>query len=221
MDLRANRRHLFKRRESLGNRWGRVFLAEGEQLVLEQKQSAPESTHRDHQADDLTKSALNSPKRLDALRNTGLLDSQPEEVFDRATRLVSRVLNAPVGLVSLVTAKRQFFKSLIGLSEKLDGERETDLSHSLCKHVVTRKAPLVINDARLDPLAKENAAIEDLGVIAYLGIPLYSHNGEVVGAFCAIDHKPRVWSRNDFATMQDIAEMLSREISLRALTNGI
>jgi GAF domain-containing protein len=48
--------------------------------------------------------------RLAALRETGLLDTPPEEVFDRVTRLARSLLRAPVILVSLVDADRQFFK---------------------------------------------------------------------------------------------------------------
>ena len=58
---------------------------------------------------------VRDPARLDALRRTGLLDTRPEEVFDRLTRLVCRLLGVPVALVSLVEADRQFFKSAVGL----------------------------------------------------------------------------------------------------------
>ncbi len=49
------------------------------------------------------------PERLSSLRATGLLDSAPEEAFDRITRLVGKVIGAPVALVSLVDSDRQFF----------------------------------------------------------------------------------------------------------------
>ncbi len=61
-------------------------------------------------------------------------------------------------------------------------QRETPLSHSFCQHVVTSSKPLVIDDARLDPRVKDNRAIADIGVIAYLGIPLTIDN-QVIGAF--------------------------------------
>ena len=82
--------------------------------------------------------------RLDALRRTGLLDTPPEEVFDRLTRLVRRLLGAPVVLVSLVDADRQFFKSALGLPEPWATRRETPLSHSFCQHVVATGAPLAV-----------------------------------------------------------------------------
>ena len=124
---------------------------------------------------------VDSPERLRALRATGLLDTAPEEPFDKLTQLVCRLLRVPVSLVSLVGADRQFFKSQQGLPEPWAKARETPLSHSFCQHVVLRQEPFVIDDARSDPLVCENLAIPDLGVAAYLGVPLTTPEGHVLG----------------------------------------
>ena len=126
-----------------------------------------------------------------ALRRTGLLDSPAEEAFDRLARLAARLLDAPVALVSLVDQDRQFFKACIGLPEPWSSVRQTPLSHSYCRHLLDPKAPLVIDDARLDPRVRDNPAILELGLLAYLGIPLVSPDDQVLGTLCALDHQPR------------------------------
>src|SRR5687767_12153776 len=108
--------------------------------------------HRDPLAEQCWSAGSSEAARLEALRQTGLLDSSPEPSFDRLTRLSSKFLNAPVALVSLVDAHRQFFKSSLGLPEPWASRRETPLSHSFCQHVVTSREPLVIEDARVHPL---------------------------------------------------------------------
>ena len=67
---------------------------------------------------------LNDADRLLALQATGLLDTPPDENFDRLTRLASRILRVPVSLISLVDADRQFFKSQIGLPAPYDTVRQ-------------------------------------------------------------------------------------------------
>jgi len=109
---------------------------------------------------------LDGASRLEALRATHALDTLPEENFDRLTRLAARLLRAPVALVSLVDAERQFFKSCVGLPEPWLSRRQTPLSHSFCQHVVTSAEPLIIEDARANPLVKENLAVSELGVVA-------------------------------------------------------
>jgi signal transduction histidine kinase len=163
------------------------------------------------------KSVLWDADRLAVLRQTGLLDTPAEEEFDRLTRLVCRLLGVPAALVSLVEANRQFFKSAIGLPEPWLLRRESSLLHSFCQHVVMRGAPLLVQDATKHPLVAENLAVSDLGVIAYLGMPLTTSDGHVIGALCAIDTEPRTWLPGDAAALRDLATMTIAETTLRRL----
>ncbi len=160
-------------------------------------------------------SSLSDLGRLEALRLTGLMDSPCEPSFDRLTRLASRLLRAPVVLVSLVDPCRQFFKSSVGLPEPWASLRQTPLSHSFCQYVVGSGRPLVVGDARKRSPLRENRAVRDLGVIAYLGIPLATADGHVLGSFCAIDVVPREWDAVEVETMTDLAASVSTEIKLR------
>lgn len=123
--------------------------------------------------------------RLDELRRQAVLDKPAEPAFDRLTKLAARVLATPVALVSFVEQDRQWFKSALGLPEPYATLRETPLSLSFCKTVVATRSALVIEDARLDPRVAGNLAIRDLGVIAYLGVPLVSESGVGVHALAA------------------------------------
>lgn len=157
-----------------------------------------------------------NPARLAALRRLGLLDSPAEAAFDRLGALAAKVLNSPVALVTLVDDKRQFFKSCRGLPEPWATWRDTPLSHSFCQHVLATHAPLIINDARLDSRFSKNLAIRDLGVIAYLGIPLVLNTGDVLGSFCVIDGRARVWTGEDVEILSTLTASVMTEIELRS-----
>ena len=158
---------------------------------------------------------LENPQRLAALAGTHLTDSAADESFDRLTRLVTRLLGVPVALVSLVDDKRQFFKSQHGLEGPVARQRQTPLSHSFCQHVVIDRAPLIVTDAENDPRVRDNLAIPDLGVKAYLGVPLTLPSGHIIGSLCAIDTTPRGWSDRDLKSLSDVAEIVMSEIGLR------
>ncbi|MFD6565009.1 SpoIIE family protein phosphatase [Micromonospora profundi] len=157
--------------------------------------------------------------RLRALADTGL-DAAPDEAFDRFARLVSDLLDVPVALVSLVSADRQFFPGAVGLPEPWSERRQTPLSHSFCQHVVDIEVPMVLPDARLYPRVRDNKAIEDLGVVAYAGMPLTDLSGRVLGALCAIDNKPRAWTTGQLRTLADLAAACSSELRLRIALDG-
>jgi GAF domain-containing protein len=153
--------------------------------------------------------------RLAELQRTALLDTPPEEPFDRLTRLATRLCKTPVALVSLVDTDRQFFKSAQGLPEPWRSRRETPLSHSFCKHAVARPAePLVVRDARKDATFRNNPAVQELGIVAYAGVPL-TLAGQALGTLCVIDTEPRAWSYDEIETLKDLAACVMREIDLR------
>jgi GAF domain-containing protein len=152
--------------------------------------------------------------RLSTLARTGLLDTPPEEAFDRFTRIATRWFKTPVALVSLVDSDRQFFKSAVGLPEPWRSRRETPLEHSFCKHAVARDEPLIIADARKDPAFCESPGVRDLHIIAYAGVPLRM-SGFALGAFCVIDVEPRAWSPEEVESLTDLGECVMREIELR------
>jgi signal transduction histidine kinase len=156
------------------------------------------------------------PARLAALRRLGLLDSPAEAAFDQLGALAAKLLHSPIALVSLVDDRRQFFKSCQGLREPWASWRDTPLSHSFCQHVLTTDEPLIIDDARFDPRFIGNPAIEDLGMVAYLGIPLKLNSGEVLGSFCVIDHEPRRWTAEEVEIMSTLAASVMTEIELRS-----
>jgi diguanylate cyclase (GGDEF)-like protein len=153
--------------------------------------------------------------RLAALRDLDLLDTDAEMDFDRYTRLAADLLGAQVSLVSLVDADRSFFKSQAGLPPELAGVRQVPLSHSLCQHAMASRQPLIISDAREDPLAAGNLAVRDLGVVAYAGMPLVLSDGHAVGAFCAIDGTAREWSEQDIRILGDLAAAVTAHLELR------
>jgi hypothetical protein len=159
--------------------------------------------------------ALAEPGRLAALHDAALLDSPPEEPFDRLARLAATAVNAPVALVSAVDRDRQFFKSCLGLPEPWATRRETPLSHSFCQHVVAAKEPVIVSDARKDERLLDNLAIRDLGVIAYLGVPLITREGHAVGTLCVIDHEPRIWTSHEISLVKDVAAAVVTEITVR------
>lgn len=154
--------------------------------------------------------------RIAELRKLGILDTESEDVYDRFTRLACELLHAPVSLVSLVDADRQFFKSHHGLAEPWATRRETPLTHSFCQHAVNSGEPLVVNDAREHKLFRDNEAIEDLGVIAYAGVPITLASGNTIGAFCAIDVEPRHWSQRELEILKDLAEGVRSTVALHA-----
>ena len=140
-----------------------------------------------------------------------------DEPFDRLARLAARILEVPTSLVTIVEEDRQRFPGQTGLPEPWATRRETPLSYSFCKHVVAAGAPVEIADAREDDRVRNNPAIPEFGIIAYLGMPLASPDGTVLGSVCAMDQRPRAWTADDRALLTDVCAAAATEVHLRLL----
>lgn len=164
---------------------------------------------------------LVSPTRLAALEATGLLNGNVNGVLDRVARMVTRLVGAPISLVSLVSGANQHFPGMAGLTGWAGDARATPLSHSYCQHVVMRDAAIVISDAARDPIAAANGAHTELGIAAYIGVPLRTSEGETLGSLCAINTTPTPWTAQQMDTLEELAAMAMSEIELRSTARAL
>jgi signal transduction histidine kinase len=160
-------------------------------------------------------SAIANQQRLEAVLHTGLLDTPPEESFDRLTRLAAKLIGVPSTFISLVDQNRDFYKSCFGFGEPLATTRQLE-GRTFCHHAIVSSSPLLINDTMADPVFREIPTVQSLGVRAYAGIPLITDEGQAIGSFCAIDFAPRTWSPLDVEILTELAASAMREIKLRS-----
>lgn len=155
--------------------------------------------------------ALNEGQRLVALERSGLLDTPPEEAFDRVTWLAAQTLDAPISLITMLTSTRQWFKSRLGIDLV-----ETPRSWAFCNHTILQKGVFSVENLAGDPRFAENPAVAgDAGFRFYAGAPILDSEGFAVGSLCVIDHKPRTLSDREAQTLSALAALGSSEVRLR------
>ncbi|WP_345811157.1 sensor domain-containing diguanylate cyclase [Paraburkholderia sp. PREW-6R] len=151
----------------------------------------------------------NESTRLDTLRALHILDTSPEERFDRLTRLAKRLFGVPIALVSLVDANRQWFKSCVGLSTS-----ETSRDVSFCAHAILGDDILMVPDTLSDERFFDNPLVTDNPNIRfYAGCPLTVPNGSKLGTLCLLDVKPRGGlDDEERELLRDLARMAEQEL---------
>lgn len=148
--------------------------------------------------------------RIQELESLHIVDSKPEESFDRITRLVARLFDIPICLISLVTEDKQWFKSCVGL-DVTDTEREA----AFCQYVVALKETVIVEDTLKDDRFRNNRLVNSPGIRFYAGAKLVTANNQILGSLCVIDTKPRQFTKEDKELLEDLAEWVITEIELR------
>lgn len=149
------------------------------------------------------------PERLAALQQLCLLDTEPEERFDRITRLASALFDTPMSSITLIDEDRQWFKSRVGTSET-QSSREV----SFCAHAIYSTDSLVIPDTLRDYRFADNPVVTGgPRVRFYAGHPLYLPSGHCVGTLCVVDIRPRQPTPERLRRLADLAALAERELT--------
>src|SRR5215217_7400645 len=156
---------------------------------------------------------LGDPNRLQAIRETGLMDTPPEEAFDRLARLAAQLLDVPLTM-SLVDADRQFFKADYGLASPFKETRTLPIDASLCRYTLEGE-PIISSNAPADPFLKFHPSTGPWGIVALIVLPLINPDGQVLGTFCCIQPKVREWTEQDLTVMRELTASIMTEVNLR------
>jgi diguanylate cyclase (GGDEF)-like protein len=153
----------------------------------------------------------NEAERQAALDEQFILDTEPDEDFDRITRLASQMLGVPIALISLVDRQRQWFLSRVGLET-----RETPRELAFCAHTICADDVLVISDATADERFKDNPLVTgDPHIRFYAGVPLQTRSGFNLGTLCVISREPRQLAGSEHQLLKDLAGMVTQYLESR------
>ncbi|MCA9775096.1 MAG: GAF domain-containing protein, partial [Candidatus Eremiobacteraeota bacterium] len=149
---------------------------------------------------------------MDAVHSLELLDTDPEDRFDRICRLVREILGVPVSYIALMDDDRQFFKAECGL-----GVRETPREGTFCDMTIRRTGPMLVPNADAHPAWKDSPFVCGPPFVKfYLGFPLFIKEMQAVGTLCALDFEPREGVEEErMALLNDLARIAETELTLK------
>ena len=151
----------------------------------------------------------NEAERLLALHNAALLDTLPEERFDRITRLAAHFFGVQTCLVSLIDRDRLWFKSRVGLEDE-----QLDRDISFCGHAILEQGILTVPDATQDPRFSDNPLVTSAPHIRfYAGAPVCDTGGQPIGTLCLIDPAPHEFTDDQKRVLRDLADMVEHEVA--------
>ena len=150
--------------------------------------------------------------RLAVLHSYGILDTEPEEEYDKIVREAAAELNMPVAALSLVDANRVWFKAQVGLGSV----NELPRNLSICQYAFASSGTTIVPDARADErFAALPLVTQENGFVFYAGVPLRTPHGQSIGTLCVLDHVPRQPTAAELAALATLADRAMALLELR------
>jgi PAS domain S-box-containing protein len=155
--------------------------------------------------------AAQEARRMAVLRSLEVLDSPAEPVFEAIAASAAAACGAPIALVSLVDAHRQWFKARVGLPVA-----ETPREFAFCDHAIRGTTPFEVPDATQDRRFADNPLVlGDPGIRFYAGVPIVMPGGERIGTVCVIDRAPRRLEAQQRTLLEGLAAIAATTLAQR------
>lgn len=150
-------------------------------------------------------------ERLAALHRYEILDTPPEEAFDRITRLAADVLAMPLAAIHFIDRDRQWSKSAQGIPACISIDRD----QSFCAHAIVHDDVMIIPDAKLDERFRDHPIVtHPPNIHFYASQPLKTPDGHAIGTLCVADTKPRNWDTRESQVLKSLSQIVVSELEL-------
>lgn len=161
---------------------------------------------------------LLSPAELKRLLEIGQLSLTVQNDDPEITKIVEDAamgMGLPIALVSIVTDGAQFFFEQKGLGGWIEETRGTPVEWSFCQHVVSSEAPFAVENAETNELVNSSPLISNDGIRCYLGVPIRSKSGAVLGSLCVIGTETREFKDDEVKQLETFSSRLTELIEKR------
>ncbi|MGB3298201.1 MAG: GAF domain-containing protein [Phormidesmis sp.] len=162
--------------------------------------------------------AQRDQRRIQALTDFNLLGSlgskgdiagstQSVSIFDEATQTVSQLLAMPICMLSVVDAKMQYLKSVVGLSSlglmnQLAATRSIPRDESFCIHVIDSGKTFAVENATAHLAFSRSFLVHQYGIQSYLGVPLFTTEGCCIGTLAVMDLLPHSFTQQEIISLE-------------------
>jgi GAF domain-containing protein len=153
--------------------------------------------------------------RLQEIADLHLTDPEMDPELRSIASRAAESLGLPIGVVSIVLDRAQYFAAAHGLRGWLAEVRGTPVEWAFCAHAVRSREPFVVENALTHPLMSGSPLVQQEGVRCYAGIPLITSRGHVLGTLCVAGVEQRPFPAEDLDKLRALAAEAVRRIEAR------
>jgi GAF domain-containing protein len=154
------------------------------------------------------------------LREVARLGVDLEVSREYLAELVEEVavrMEMPFAMVTGLLSDAQVFLAGFGPAPDWVGEvGGTPIEWAFCGPLLRDPAARYVNDFTDEPEFRDNPLVTVEGIRSYIGAPVLSSRGQVLGSVCGLDVRPREFDAGELLMVQNLADEAARRIEAHA-----
>ncbi len=156
-------------------------------------------------------------ERLKAVSRSELMNSPPDEAYDRLTRLAVRVLNAPAAFIGIADDTHVFLKSCHSSDGAQLNVVSVPLAGTICEAIIRSGEMLIVEDFTSTPELTSGALMVKTDLASVIALPIRDSDGAVLGSFSVIDTAYRQWTQNEIEIVTELTSCVTTELELNSM----
>lgn len=158
---------------------------------------------------------LHDGERLLEIAELELDSPEVEEMLQEFAEQAAESLGLPQAMVSILLDDAQHFAAMHGVEGWIAAARDTPVEWSFCQHTVRRNDAFVVEDALTDDLMRDSPLVQLEGQRCYVGVPIVSSRGNVLGSFCVTGPDARSFAPEEIDQLHGYAARVVERIEQR------
>jgi len=153
-------------------------------------------------------------QRLENLKKYKILYTQSELIFDQLAASTATLFDVPIAMINFVDKDNVWTKA----NQNGESGNESERGSSLCSLAILKDQVTVFENALTEPILISNPFVAgENGLRFYAAAPIITEDGFNIGAVCIVDNEPRKFSADNQQKLQEVADMVMKEIEKRIL----
>ena len=157
--------------------------------------------------------ASNENQRLEAVRRTGAMYLDQEELYDVYCYLAKEITGCPVSWTGLIDSENQYCLASDGFPE--DTSKKIPRKQTFCQYALDRTEPLIIKNMKNDLTFKNHPLVKEVVVNFYAAFPIVTSDGYTLGTLCVSSDKVVKLTKNKIKLLKSLSRKMAYQLEIQ------
>ena len=155
----------------------------------------------------------NENQRLEAVKRTGAMYLDQDELYDVYCYLAKEITGCPVSWTGLIDSENQYCLASDGFPD--DSSKKIPRKQTFCQYALDKTEPLIIQNMKTDLTFKNHPLVKEGIVKFYAAFPIVTSDGYTLGTLCVSSDKVVELTKNQIKSLKSLSRKMAYQLEIQ------